>query len=127
MCIFLVLFAFFSVFLYCILCRVITAGSNARVVIHEDGTLEIQAVRASDVGEYACALHSPGGNDTRTGRLSVIELPFPPSHVTAHRLPGAAQRAVNVTWTPGFDGNAPVLQYIVQRLEVSSVSCELMI
>lgn len=102
------------------LSRVITVGSNVRYIIHEDGTLEIQAVRASDVGEYSCVLHSPGGNETRSARLSVIELPFPPSHVSAKRVPSGFQRAVNVSWTPGFDGNAPILQYVIQRLEVNS-------
>ncbi|KPJ21065.1 Protein sidekick [Papilio machaon] len=89
-----------------------TAGS--RVWITNEGALQVQAVRASDAGEYACVVTSPGGNHTRRALLSVIELPFAPTNVRALRL-DATQRAVNVSWTPGFDGNSPVHKFIVQR------------
>lgn len=97
--------------------RPIGAGSQ-RISIGGDGTLEIQAVRAADVGDYACSLISPGGNETRTARLSVIELPFPPTNLRASRLD---QRAVNLTWAPGFDGNSEIVKFIVQRREVSDL------
>jgi protein sidekick len=97
-----------------------TANSH-RVSIQVDGTLEIQAVRAADVGEYTCAVISEGGNETRSARLSVIELPFPPLNVHAVRLESVSQRAVNVTWTPSFDGHSPILKYVVQRCEVSGL------
>lgn len=89
-----------------------------RVSVGGDGTLEIQAVRAADVGDYTCSLISPGGNETRTARLSVIELPFPPTNVRVNRLD---QRAINLTWAPGFDGNSEIIKYIVQRREVSDI------
>jgi protein sidekick len=78
-------------------------------------------VRAADVGDYTCAVISPGGNETRSARLSVIELPFSPANVHAVRLESLSQRAVNVSWTPGFDGNSPTLKFIVQRREVSDL------
>lgn len=28
------------------------------------------------------------------------------------------QRAINISWTSGFDGNSPILKFIVQRREV---------
>ncbi|XP_052737459.1 protein sidekick isoform X2 [Bicyclus anynana] len=90
-----------------------TAGS--RVWVSADGALQVQAVRASDAGEYTCVVTSPGGNHTRRALLSVIELPFAPTNVRAERLDATPQRAVNVSWTPGFDGNSPVHKYIVQR------------
>lgn len=75
-------------------------------------------MRAADVGEYSCVVTSPGGNETRSARLSVIELPFAPTNVKAERLDSPIQRAINVSWTPGFDGNSPVLKFIVQKREV---------
>ncbi|KAH9630731.1 hypothetical protein HF086_004022 [Spodoptera exigua] len=90
-----------------------TAGS--RVWVSADGALQVQAVRASDAGEYTCVVTSPGGNHTRHAVLSVIELPFAPTNVRAVRLDAASQRAVNVSWTPGFDGNSPIQKFIVQR------------
>lgn len=80
--------------------------------------MEIQAVRAADVGSYSCMVTSPGGNETRSARLSVIELPFAPTNVKVERLGTHTQRAINVSWTPGFDGNSPILKFIVQRREV---------
>uniref|UniRef100_A0A1I8MGF2 Uncharacterized protein n=1 Tax=Musca domestica TaxID=7370 RepID=A0A1I8MGF2_MUSDO len=96
-------------------------SNSQRIGVQSDGTLEIQAVRASDVGTYACVVTSPGGNETRSAHLSVIELPFPPSNVKATRLEGANQRAINVSWTPGFDGNSPISKFIIQRREVSEL------
>lgn len=99
-------------------------SNSQRVGVQSDGTLEIQAVRASDVGSYSCVVSSPGGNETRSARLSVIELPFPPTNVRATRLDDTQfghQRAINVSWTPGFDGNSPISQFIIQRREVSEL------
>lgn len=93
-------------------------SNTQRINILEDGTLEIQAVRAADVGQYTCAVRSSGGNETRSAQLSVIELPFAPTNVKAARLDTQYQRAVNVSWTPGFDGNSPTKQFIVQKREV---------
>ncbi|XP_032581355.1 protein sidekick isoform X1 [Drosophila sechellia] len=96
-------------------------SNSQRIGVQADGQLEIQAVRASDVGSYACVVTSPGGNETRAARLSVIELPFPPSNVKVERLPEPQQRSINVSWTPGFDGNSPISKFIIQRREVSEL------
>ncbi|KAL3268776.1 hypothetical protein HHI36_007876 [Cryptolaemus montrouzieri] len=98
--------------------RLINPTTSSRVNVLEDGTLEIQAVRAADVGEYTCSVSSAGGNDTRSGSLRVVELPFPPNNVKAERLDFQMKRVVNVSWTPGFDGNSLIKQYIIQRREV---------
>ncbi|XP_055390625.1 protein sidekick isoform X4 [Condylostylus longicornis] len=96
--------------------------NSQRIKVQSDGTLEIQAVRAADVGSYLCVVTSPGGNETRSARLSVIELPFAPTNVNAERIDSVnQQRAINVSWTPGFDGNSPILKFIVQRREVSEL------
>lgn len=92
--------------------------NSQRIGVQADGTLEIQAVRAADVGTYSCMVTSPGGNETRSAHLSVIELPFAPTNVKAERLDTSTHRAINVSWTAGFDGNSPVLKFIVQRREV---------
>lgn len=97
--------------------RPIVAG-NQRIKITADGTLEIHAVRPSDVGEYTCYLNSLGGNDTRTAKLNVIELPFSPTLVRAERVD---HRSVNVSWAHAFNGNSPILKYIIQRREVPDI------
>ncbi|KAK7791911.1 hypothetical protein R5R35_005428 [Gryllus longicercus] len=101
--------------------RRIIPGSSQRLNVQSDGTLEILAVRASDVGNYTCAVISSGGNETRSAKLSVIELPYAPVNVRAVRQDTMSRRAVNVSWTPGFDGNSPILKYIIQKREVSDL------
>ena len=95
--------------------------NGQRVGVQADGSLEIQAVRASDVGPYSCVVTSPGGNETRSAHLSVIELPFAPTNVKTERVDNMGQRAVNISWTPGFDGNSPVIKFIIQKREVSEI------
>lgn len=51
----------------------------------------------------------------------MVELPFAPSNVQALRMSEPNQRTVSISWTPGFDGNSPILKYIVQRREVSEI------
>lgn len=89
--------------------------------MRSDGTLEIASVRPSDVGEYMCSVESPGGNENRTARLSVIELPFVPINVNAQRVDKISPRAVNVSWVAGFDGNSPIKMYIIQKREVLDI------
>ncbi len=52
-----------------------------------------------------------------TANLDVIELPYAPTHVHAQRVT-AAPKTVNISWTPGFDGNSPVIKYILQYRHV---------
>jgi protein sidekick len=92
--------------------------TNSRTFIEADGTLEIAAVRASDVGIYTCVVNSPAGNESRSAKLNIVELPFAPTNVNAERINEADQRTVKISWTKGFDGNSPILKYIVQRREV---------
>ncbi|XP_076288638.1 sidekick cell adhesion molecule isoform X2 [Lasioglossum baleicum] len=101
--------------------QVINTHASQRVKMRSDGTLEIVAVRASDVGEYMCSVVSPGGNETRSARLSVIELPFAPINVVASRVEKISPRTINVSWVPGFDGNSPTKKFIIQRREVSDL------
>lgn len=92
--------------------------SGSRVWVGPDGSLEVSAVRASDAGDYTCSVTSPGGNHTRHATLAVIELPFAPTNVRALKVEGPSLRAINISWTPGFDGNSPIKKFIVQKREV---------
>ena len=64
-------------------------------------------------------VHSAGGNDTRTARLDVIELPYAPNSVTAERVI-ALPKSVRVSWSKTFDGNSPITKFIVQKREAAS-------
>jgi len=96
------------------------SAASQRITVNPTGMLRIEAVRPSDVGTYTCELLSPGGNETRSAKLSVIELPYAPTNVHAERI-DQSHRSINVSWTPGFDGNSPIRQFIVQKREVSEL------
>lgn len=74
-------------------------------------------VRNTDVGLYTCRVESIGGNDKRSARLDVIELPHPPTNVMAELNVNGG--LVNVSWTAPFDGNSAIIKYIVQMRTIS--------
>ena len=88
--------------------------SSHRINLDSDGTLQIAEARASDAGQYECEVRSSGGNDRRVARLDVIELPYAPTSVKAVKIDHGHEKTVNVSWTPGFDGNSPIIKHIVQ-------------
>jgi len=77
-----------------------------------DGTLRIEQARNTDVGTYTCKAVFPGGSYLRTARLDVIELPHSPLNVKTEL--NVAGGLVNVSWSPPFDGNSPIVRYVVE-------------
>ncbi|XP_021078405.1 protein sidekick-1 [Mus pahari] len=98
---------------------VITASSSSRIVVEKDGSLVISQTWSGDIGDYTCEIISEGGSDSRTARLEVIELPHPPQNLLASLSP-ARSHSVTLSWVRPFDGNSPVLYYIVQVSENNS-------
>ncbi|XP_076339933.1 protein sidekick-like isoform X2 [Tachypleus tridentatus] len=93
--------------------RELAIHPSGRFHILKDGTLEIRHVHNTDIGTYTCSVVSPGGNETRSAKLDVIELPHQPHNVKAELLHNA-RHSVNVSWSKGFDGNSPITKYIIQ-------------
>ena len=98
--------------------RNLTAITSSRIKITADNTLHIEQVRNTDVGLYTCRVESIGGNDKRSARLDVIELPHPPTNVVATLNVNGG--LVNVSWTPPFDGNSPITKYVVQMRTIAN-------
>ncbi|RWS11549.1 sidekick-like protein [Dinothrombium tinctorium] len=91
----------------------INTEASSRVHVLPDGTLSIEQARNTDVGVYTCRVSSSAGNDSKSARLFVLELPHPSTSVKAELNFDAG--FVNVSWTPPFDGNSPIIKYIVQK------------
>ncbi|XP_045680287.1 protein sidekick-1 isoform X1 [Phyllostomus hastatus] len=98
---------------------VISPSSSSRVVVEEDGSLLISQTWSGDIGDYTCAVVSEGGSDSRSARLEVIELPHAPQNLLAS-LNASRSHAVRLSWVRPFDGNSPVLHYIVELSENNS-------
>ncbi|XP_063270838.1 protein sidekick-1 isoform X2 [Prinia subflava] len=98
---------------------VINPSSSSRITVEEDGTLLISQTWSGDIGDYTCEVISSGGNDSRTARLEVIELPHSPQNLVAS-LNSSYGRSVGLSWVRPFDGNSPLLSYVVELSENNS-------
>uniref|UniRef100_A0A8C3V2I2 Sidekick cell adhesion molecule 1 n=1 Tax=Catharus ustulatus TaxID=91951 RepID=A0A8C3V2I2_CATUS len=98
---------------------VINPSSSSRITVEKDGTLLISQTWSGDIGDYTCEVISSGGNDSRTARLEVIELPHSPQNLVA-TLNSSYSRSVMLSWVRPFDGNSPVLYYVVELSENNS-------
>lgn len=123
----------------------IDVNTSPRLRLDPDGTLHISQTWSGDIGTYTCRVTSVGGNDSRSAHLRVRSaiVPFPPSPLPSpsillsrlppppHRqLPHAPEnpvallsatekRAINLTWAQAFDGNSPLIRYILEVSENS--------
>ncbi|XP_041641485.1 protein sidekick-1 [Cheilinus undulatus] len=93
-------------------------SSGGRVSVRQ-GTLTIGQTWSGDIGDYTCTVTSQAGNDSRTARLEVIELPHSPRSLTA-RLNDSDSRSVLLSWLRPFDGNSPLLYYLLELSENNS-------
>ncbi|EMP30597.1 Protein sidekick-1 [Chelonia mydas] len=98
---------------------VINPSSSSRVTVEKGGTLLISQTWSGDIGDYTCEVISFGGNDSRKARLEVIELPHSPQNLLAI-LNSSYSHSVMLSWVRPFDGNSPVLYYIVELSENNS-------
>ncbi|NWI52893.1 SDK2 protein, partial [Calyptomena viridis] len=90
--------------------------SSPRVRLDEVGTLHISQTWSGDIGTYTCKVISAGGNDSRSAHLRVRQLPHAPESPVAALSP-LEKRAINLTWAKPFDGNSPLLRYVVEVSE----------
>uniref|UniRef100_A0A8P4GQ93 Protein sidekick-1 n=1 Tax=Dicentrarchus labrax TaxID=13489 RepID=A0A8P4GQ93_DICLA len=84
-----------------------------------EGSLTIGQTWSGDIGDYTCTVTSKAGNDSRSARLEVIELPHSPRSLTA-RLNDSDSRSVLLSWLRPFDGNSPLLYYLLELSENNS-------
>ncbi|XP_012989296.1 protein sidekick-2 isoform X4 [Esox lucius] len=95
---------------------VINAQAIPRLRLDPDGTLHISQTWSGDIGTYTCRVTSVGGNDSRSAHLRVRQLPHAPENPAA-LLSSSEKRAINLTWAKPFDGNSPLIRYILEVSE----------
>ncbi|XP_036693895.1 protein sidekick-2 isoform X1 [Balaenoptera musculus] len=89
---------------------------NPRIRLDRNGSLHISQTWSGDIGTYTCRVLSAGGNDSRSAHLRVRQLPHAPEHPVA-TLSAAERRAINLTWAKPFDGNSPLIRYVLEMSE----------
>ncbi|CAJ1080064.1 protein sidekick-2 isoform X2 [Xyrichtys novacula] len=95
---------------------VIQVQSIPRMRLDPDGTLHISQTWSGDIGTYTCRVTSVGGNDSRSAHLRVRQLPHAPENPTAV-LSKSEKRAIDLVWAKPFDGNSPLIRYILEVSE----------
>ncbi|KAM7381296.1 hypothetical protein PAMA_012239 [Pampus argenteus] len=95
---------------------VINVQSIPRMRLDADGTLHISQTWSGDIGTYMCRVTSVGGNDSRSAHLRVRQLPHAPENPTA-LLSTSERRAIDLAWAKPFDGNSPLIRYILEVSE----------
>ncbi|KAA0722521.1 Protein sidekick-1 [Triplophysa tibetana] len=98
--------------------RILSVSTGGRVSMKE-GSLHISQTWSGDIGDYTCRVTSPAGNDSKTARLEVIELPHSPRNLQV-ALNETDSRTVLLSWVRPFDGNSPLLHYIIELSENNS-------
>ncbi|CAL8330915.1 unnamed protein product [Lota lota] len=93
-------------------------SSGGRVSVRL-GSLTISQTWSGDIGDYTCTVTSRAGNDSRLARLEVIELPHSPRSLVA-QLNDSDSRSVHLSWLRPFDGNSPLLHYLLELSENNS-------
>ncbi|XP_052426981.1 protein sidekick-2 isoform X3 [Carassius gibelio] len=96
--------------------QVIIPQSLPRLRLDINGTLHISQTWSGDIGTYTCRVTSVGGNDSRSAHLRVRQLPHAPENPSAV-LSTTEKRAINLTWAKPFDGNSPLIHYILEVSE----------
>jgi len=92
---------------------IVEANSSTGVM----NTLTISDVTRADGREFACIASNKFGSKSLPVYLSVYEPPEPPTNVYITEV---SSRSISLAWYPAFDGNSPVLHYMVQYKERAS-------
>uniref|UniRef100_A0A8C5URT6 Sidekick cell adhesion molecule 2 n=1 Tax=Microcebus murinus TaxID=30608 RepID=A0A8C5URT6_MICMU len=90
--------------------------NNPRIRLDKNGSLHVSQTWSGDIGTYTCRVVSAGGNDSRSAHLRVRQLPHAPEHPVA-TLSAVERRAINLTWAKPFDGNSPLIRYVLEMSE----------
>uniref|UniRef100_A0A672KD05 Sidekick cell adhesion molecule 1 n=1 Tax=Sinocyclocheilus grahami TaxID=75366 RepID=A0A672KD05_SINGR len=87
----------------------------------QEGSLHISQTWSGDIGDYTCDVISQAGNDSKAHLLSSVlrELPHSPRNLQAS-LNANDSRSVDLSWMRPFDGNSPLLHYVVELSENNS-------
>ncbi|XP_066498621.1 protein sidekick-2 [Hoplias malabaricus] len=94
----------------------IDVKTSPRLRMDPNGTLHISQTWSGDIGTYTCKVTSVGGNDSRSAYLRVRQLPHSPENPIA-TYSSTEKRSINLTWAQAFDGNSPLIRYILEVSE----------
>ncbi len=96
--------------------QLLEENDNPNLKMFRNGTLQIIEAKNTDIGIYKCMVRSvnnnQAGNDSKMAYLNVVELPYAPVNLNSQLIQDG-KRSVNLSWDSSFDGNSPIIKYIV--------------
>lgn len=90
------------------------AGSNGPVAL-ESELMFVGPLNRLDAAQYTCVVRNAYGSSERKLRLIVMEPPEAPQLVDVAHI---SSRSIGLRWPIPFDGNSPILKYIVEYRRV---------
>ncbi|XP_028968106.1 Down syndrome cell adhesion molecule-like protein Dscam2 [Galendromus occidentalis] len=84
-------------------------------------SLIVHKVVRSDSGTFTCSVSNNFGNDEMQVRLYVQE---PPEPVEGFNITSVSSRSVNVVWREPYNGNSPLIYYVIQHKNSTDVPWE---
>uniref|UniRef100_A0A8C9TXB7 Sidekick cell adhesion molecule 2 n=1 Tax=Scleropages formosus TaxID=113540 RepID=A0A8C9TXB7_SCLFO len=96
---------------------ILNVESTPRLRLDPDGTLHISQTWSGDIGTYTCRVTSVGGNDSHSAFLRVR---WESAHTHTNStlfVSFSFSLAINLTWAAPFDGNSPLIRYILEVSE----------
>ncbi|KAK3518783.1 hypothetical protein QTP70_012734 [Hemibagrus guttatus] len=95
--------------------KIAALPQDNKYTIFENGSLMISDINDEDAGLYACEVITSLDVNTRiTGLLTVIDKPEPPNSL---KLDEKASHSVTLSWSPGYDNNSPVNEFVIEMHE----------
>ncbi|KAF7695861.1 neural cell adhesion molecule L1.1 isoform X3 [Silurus meridionalis] len=92
----------------------ITSAPDDKYTVFENGSLRITDIHAEDAGLYTCEVITRLDFAKATGSLIVIDKPEPPHSL---KLDEKENRSITLSWSPGFDNNSPVSEFVIEMRE----------
>lgn len=91
--------------------RVTISTSTKKDDYKVQSTLVVERLVLEDTRQYWCGVGNEFGKDRKPFQIIAQKRPSPPSKPI---VKGVTARSIYVTWTPRFDGNAPITEYTVE-------------
>ncbi|CAI4226477.1 unnamed protein product [Auanema sp. JU1783] len=91
-----------------------TGNPTLRLSLNKRKGLHISQVGPDSIGEYRCVVTLGSKSESASMWLEIIEKPSMPNGVSAVLVNDTLPAKIRVDWEEGFDGNSPIIRYIIQ-------------
>lgn len=92
------------------------SSSSTSNVVQLDSELIVTNLKRSDAGLYTCLARNSYGQNEKKLRLVIQEVPEAPEVIDVAHI---GSRSIGLRWLAPFDGNSPIVKYLVESRQIS--------